>query len=87
MGKTFGVIRDPKVKLKACNALPFNNKYGEQVHLESCYIAVKDDLIAERASNPDVRAVINLSLAGKSPGCGSASPTKFYAINHVVESM
>jgi len=88
VGKPFGVIHDDKVKLKACNALPFDcdgSSCGSDSNIESCYIAVKNDLIAERASNPDVRGVINLSLGGGWTGCGSLPPTDYVSYSSVLE--
>ena len=65
VGQYYGVIRDPGVTVKTCNGLPFGS--GSTSTVLECVQDCVDDLQSERNSDPDGRAVINLSLGGE--GC------------------
>jgi len=67
VGRHYGVIRDPTVKLKACNCLPGGS--GSFSLIEACLVAAKEDLESEQQSNPAARGVINMSLGGS--GCST----------------
>ena len=62
MGQYYGVIQDPAVKVKTCNKFPYGVGYVS--YTVECLDYIIADLEAEKAANPDVRAVINLSFAG-----------------------
>ena len=63
MGQYYGVIQDPAVKVKVCD------HYESFSVALACFESIVEDLEAERAVNPDVRGVINLSWGHNSTGC------------------
>ena len=65
VGHNYGVIRDPSVTVKTCNAFPYGS--GSISTVLECIELIEDDLETETEKNHDVRAVINLSLT--SNGC------------------
>ena len=65
MGQHYGVIQDPAVKVRTCNKFPYGVGYIS--YTIECLEYIIQDLEAEKAVNPDVRGVINLSIG--SSGC------------------
>jgi len=71
VGRKYGVIRDPTVKLRACRCctkLSNGDTSCPASRVEGCLNEFRDDLRSEQQSNPKVRGVINMSLGGA--GCG-----------------
>jgi len=71
VGNKYGVIRDPAVMLRVCNACVLNadGTVGcASAWIEACLIAFHDDLESQQQGDSKKRGVINMSLRGA--GCG-----------------
>merc|ERR1719334_2251701 len=77
VGQHYGVIRDPNVKVKVCDAFPYGS--GTTSTVLECVQYVSADLEAEKSNNDDVRAVINLSASRS--GCVAYYDLDFADIN------
>lgn len=77
VGQKYGVIRDPAVKVKVCNACPGGSCPSS--YIEACLIAIRDDLESEQQRNDKVRGVINMSLNG-----GGCADIYFYVISQIL---